>query len=132
MRNTVGLKDFKNKIKGGGIKHFIRELRYELKFAWQRVWKGYDDTFWWSMDTVFIELYYHLFNDMVKSSMSHPHELTYMEWNNILKEMRDLLAGAHWEDKDYNTWDEIDFDKVKASKDEFFKVFSKYFYDLWD
>lgn len=41
----LGLKDFfissrKEKTK---IRHFLRELRWELKYAWRRAWRGYDD-----------------------------------------------------------------------------------------
>ena len=43
--NDLGLKDFfissrKEKI---SLRHFFRELRWELKYAWRRVWIGYDD-----------------------------------------------------------------------------------------
>ena len=41
----LGLKDFfvssrKEKIK---LRHFFRELRWELRYAWRRAWIGYDD-----------------------------------------------------------------------------------------
>lgn len=41
----LGLKDFfvssrKRKIR---LRHFFRELRWELRYAWRRAWKGYDD-----------------------------------------------------------------------------------------
>ena len=40
----LGLKDFfvssrKEKIR---LRHFFRELRWELKYAWCRAWRGYD------------------------------------------------------------------------------------------
>lgn len=43
--NDLGLKDFfvssrKEKIK---LRRFFKELRWELKYAWRRAWRGYDD-----------------------------------------------------------------------------------------
>ena len=43
--NDLGLKDFfissrKEKIK---LRHFFRELHWELRYAWRRAWRGYDD-----------------------------------------------------------------------------------------
>ena len=43
--NDLGLKDFfvsskKEKIK---LRRFFRELHWELRYAWSRVWRGYDD-----------------------------------------------------------------------------------------
>ena len=43
--DDLGLKDFfvssiKEKIK---LRHFFRELHWELRYAWRRAWIGYDD-----------------------------------------------------------------------------------------
>ena len=43
--SDLGLKDFfvssrKEKIR---LRHFFRELRWELRYAWRRAWIGYDD-----------------------------------------------------------------------------------------
>lgn len=43
--NDLGLKDFfvssrKEKIK---LRRFFKELRWELKYAWRRAWRGYND-----------------------------------------------------------------------------------------
>lgn len=55
MDNFIGLKGFKEKYKGCGpiykIKHLIRELRY----AWQRAWRGFDDSDIYSMNDNFRE-----------------------------------------------------------------------------
>ena len=42
---TLGLKDFFVHIKTNktNIKCFVRELRWQVKYAWRRAWYGYDD-----------------------------------------------------------------------------------------
>ena len=41
----LGLKDFfvSSVKKKPRLRHFFRELRWELRYAWRRAWRGYDD-----------------------------------------------------------------------------------------
>ena len=41
----LGLKDFfiSSRKEKTNIRHFLRELHWELKYAWRRAWFGYDD-----------------------------------------------------------------------------------------
>ena len=43
--NDLGLKDFfvSSKKEKPKLRYFLRQLRWELKYAWRRVWIGYDD-----------------------------------------------------------------------------------------
>lgn len=40
--NKIGLKYFWQNHKGSSIKHKLKQLRWELRYAFQRAWKGYD------------------------------------------------------------------------------------------
>lgn len=56
------------------------------------------------------------------------------DWENIIKHMIDLLDYIEENEFDYNTpfqSDYIEEMRVKA-KDEFFDLYSKWFFDLWD
>lgn len=133
MKEEIGLKHFKDKVKGCRLGLVFKELRYELKLAWQRAWRGYDDIFCWNMDSVFVEVFYKLLDNLIKNGMSHPYQMTPEEWNNTLIEMRDLLFEAdYWGREDYFELTPGDWKEIEQSKDKFFELFSKYFYDLWD
>lgn len=43
--NDLGLKDFfiSSIQRKPRLRHFLRELRWELRYAWSRAWIGYDD-----------------------------------------------------------------------------------------
>lgn len=103
----------------------IREIRQELKWAWQRAWKGYDDSFWWGMDENFTVLYKELLKELRNNLYSHPNTMTFEEWEQILDEMICLLDNMSWSmSNEYEI-------KIK-NKNRFFELFSKHFYDLWD
>jgi hypothetical protein len=51
-------------------------------------------------------------------------------YNNILNEMIELLDKM--DEDNYLTYDSTSLEAMNAAKDKFFKLFSKYFYTLWD
>lgn len=104
----------------------LKEFKKELGYAYQRVWKGYDDTYWYSMDMVFIELYRELFTEWRQGLNSYPHNMTLEEWEDTLDHMATLLYNMSLPDNPEN------FSTAEHSKNKFFYLFSKHFYDLWD
>lgn len=54
---TIGLRDYLKSKKASSLKHRIKNLRYELKYAWQRAWYGYDCMDWIEMFACFTERY---------------------------------------------------------------------------
>lgn len=55
------------------------------------------------------------------------------EWKNELDKMLALLDDMDEDNPKYETMDGKDsFDHMIKAKDEFFALFSKYFFDLWD
>ncbi len=111
---------------GGNLKCRLGTIKQELNYAWQRAWKGYDDRFWWDMNDAFISLYTKLFKDFRDNMNSHPHNIGYIEWGNILDKMVNLLEQI------VSLEDNCEYGKAVEKKNEFFKLFSEYFYDLWD
>lgn len=61
--NNLGLKDFWKTYKGCGIRYKIGHLFRELKYAFQRAWRGYDDSEVWSIDESFRVRMIHILSD---------------------------------------------------------------------
>lgn len=61
--NNLGLKDFWKTYKGCGIRYKIGHLFRELKYAFQRAWRGYDDSEAWSIDESFRVRMIHILSD---------------------------------------------------------------------
>ena len=122
----LGIQGFFKDTKGMGFIPRLKEFKKELGYAYQRVWKGYDDTYWYSMDMVFIELYRELFTEWRQGLNSYPHNMTLEEWEDTLDHMATLLYNMSLPDNPEN------FSTAEHSKNKFFYLFSKHFYDLWD
>jgi len=121
----IGLKYFLINKEGGSIRYKLREFIRELNFAWQRAWKGYDDSFWWSIDYTFITLHKQLFKEWRANIHSRPCNMTSDEWEAILDSMIGYLDVM-----DNDLWDK--HDETIIAKDKFFELFSEHFYNLWD
>lgn len=122
-----GLKNFRKVIEGAGMRYSIRELGHQIRYAWQRAWRGYDDTQWWGMDYSFISLYESLLTELKTNLHGHPVNLTPEEWEDILNTMVELLKEMKDEDSLIDN-----YEHEEEIKDEFFRLFSLHFYDLWD
>ena len=120
----------------------IKNLYYQVKYGFQRMFRGYDDTELFNMDMTFIDRYLKILKDFRKNHCGYPPSITNEQWDDILDEMikhlslmtednveTELKKGMPDSFKpDYKTVNEI----TNRHKDEFFKLFSKWFYNLWD
>ena len=90
----------------------------------------------------FTERYSKILNDYRKNHWGYPYKVSSDEWDNIIDEM---IYHLHYMDEDNvenelckdvpenwtPTWKTVN-EIMERHKDEFFKLFSKYFFDLWD
>ena len=120
----------------------IKNLYYQVKYGFQRMFRGYDDTEVFNMDMTFIDRYLKILKDFRKNHCGYPPSITNEQWDDILDEMikhLSLMTEDNIEtelkkgmpnsfEPDYKTVNEI----IDRHKDEFFKLFSKWFYNLWD
>ena len=120
----------------------IKNLYYQVKYGFQRMFRGYDDTEVFNADLTFIDRYLKILKDFRKNHYGYPLSITNEQWDDILDEMikhlslmtednvkTELKKGMPDSFKpDYKTVSEI----MDRHKDEFFKLFSKWFYNLWD
>lgn len=124
------------------IKWKIRNAYWECRYGFERMFKGYD-----SMDTFeifykFIKKYKNVLAEFRNNHWGHPANLTEEEWNNILDSM---LYHLYYMEED-NVIKELEKDVpdnwsvslktinevMEKHKNGFFKLFSEYFYNLWD
>lgn len=128
--------------------HFCR-LKYEVKkvvqivrYGFQRMFKGYDNVDVFDTFYQFSKRYHKIFVELRNSSCSHPCNMTEEEWDNILNRM---ITHLYYMDET-NVVDKLENDSPKGlspsynaihnvmnkHKEEFFKLFSEHFYNLWD
>ena len=166
---NLGLKDFfvnsrKEKIRP---RHFLKKLRWELKYAWHRVWFGYDDVDFFECFEMFRRRMIKILEDFIKhgngllnlpQESEHYNELSkkfpgYLDEENTKLIYQTMIFHLQMMDEDYvekklygnNIYDndyEIgcrsieDYKKISSvmqqNKDAFMKLFSLFYYDLWD
>lgn len=168
--NDLGLKDFfissrKEKIK---LRRFFKELRWELKYAWRRAWRGYDDADIFECFEMFRRRMIRILEDFINNGnglLNLPRESEHYE--ELLKRFPDrnfdddntkliyqtMIYHLQMMDEDYvekilygnNVYDDDyeigcrsrkDIKKINSvmrqNKNAFMKLFSLFYYDLWD
>ena len=120
------------------IKFVIRDFYWRLLKRRQRFIRGYacDDV--WNINTWFIETLEPMLRHLQKNHCGFPGEYTDEEWTTRIGKMADLLHHMdEWNvikelyDGDYMKMKEI-YETMDKNKNEFFEMFSKDFYALWD
>ena len=166
----LGLKDFfvSSRKEKNRLRHFFRELRWELKYAWRRAWFGYDDVDMFECFEMFRRRMIRILEDFIKYGhglLNLPQESK--DYNELLKNFPEgyfddentkliyqtMIFHLHMMDEDYvekilygnNVYDEdyqigcrsIEDHKriysvMRQNKNAFMKLFSLFYYDLWD
>lgn len=125
-------------------KWWIREAYWEVRYGFQRMFKGYDSVDTFETFDKFIERYTKILTEYRKKHWGIPMEFieSEEEWDNVIDEM---LYHLHYMDEE-TVIDELEKDVpddwdvshitvhevLDKHKNAFFNLFSKYFYDLWD
>jgi len=159
---ALGLKGSWKETKGWKLTHRLRELKWDLKYAWQRAWRGWDSRDMFNMDTSFIdrqkeilkryrEVHSGLFNvpveyrdkfsqdyfedddtDMIIDTMIFHLEMMNEDY------VKKLLYGKNVYDNYYD-WKNYTIEKTKRissivnqNKEAFMKLFNIFFWQLWD
>lgn len=120
----------------------ITETYWEVRYGFERMFKGYDSVDTFETFAKFIERYTKILTEYRKTHIGYVGTMTAEEWDNTIDEM---LYHLHYMDEQTVT-EELEKDvpedwSVSAKtvdqimekyKNEFFKLFSKYFFSLWD
>lgn len=158
---NIGLKGAWKRTKGCKLRHRISELYWDIRYAWQRVWDGYDNRDIFAMYDNFIERYKAILKDYKKCHyglFNIPNEYKDVfnkdyfdenETNTIIDTMifhleminedyvEKLLYGKNVYDDDYDVsgyhkrCNQI-YTIMDQNKNAFMKLFSTFFWQLWD
>ena len=124
------------------LKYEIKNVIWNIRYGFQRMFKGYDNVDVFDMFYQFNKRYHKIFIELKKDKCSHPCNMTKEEWDNILDKM---ITNLYYMDET-NVVNKLEEDApegfspsyvaiytvMNRHKDEFFKMFSEYFYNLWD
>ena len=168
--NDLGLKDFfvSSKKEKPKLRYFLRQLRWELKYAWRRVWIGYDDVDFFECFEMFRRRMIRILEDFINhgngllnlpQESGHYKELLkkfpegYFDEENTKLIYQAMIFHLQMMDEDYvekilygnNVHDDdYEFDcrsiedykriysVMRQNKNAFMKLFSLFYYDLWD
>lgn len=123
-------------------KWWLKETYWEVRYGFERMFKGYDSVDTFETFAKFIERYTKILTEYRKTHIGYVWDMSEEEWDNIIDEM---LYHLHYMDEEtvaaelekdvpdnWNVSAKTVSDILDKHKDEFFKLFSKYFYNLWD
>jgi len=130
----------------------LKDIGREIKWAYQRVVRGWDDTAVWSVDQWLDEMMPDILNTLKLDKHGTPnsiftknemdengnvseenHKKAHERWNNELDKMiAGFIASKKLRDLDYNWRDKVEEQAVKKVFDEGMQSFVKYYHSLWD
>lgn len=146
-----GLRAYSDRVKGAGLRWRLTELYWQLRYAWQRAWYGYDDTDVFELSFNFVARMPVLLREFKENNIAlfpdleHPGEsLTEAETDAIIDQLIFYFENCS-EDHVYkrlygvNYWEEeFDFEKHKAAAAEqnacwekAMELFAKWSMCLW-
>ena len=108
------------------LKHKLWRLRRSIKFFFQRLFRGFDDSIAWNFDYEFGKWAYPRFKRFREMHHGYPHNTTSEEWESILEDIEhafSLIAN-----EGYFDLGEEEADQVSKG----LKLFVKWFDYLWD
>jgi len=101
----------------------VRELKYQIKWAWQRLFRGYDDRVWWNLNSYLCKML-PVWLRKIKTGHLHPADLTEEAWEAMLEEMADGFEEGYYL-MDIGDGDAEKFERAM-------KLFIERIFDLWD
>lgn len=141
------LKNFNENTKGMSVIYKTKSFMWALKYAWQRAWRGYDDTEVFGLNDAFIERMLPIIKDFRENNVALFYDnekeriMTETETNRIVDQMLYFLINS-----DENVWlgsgldprYKEDFEKIqeigktaRSNQQSFLEMFVKYFSQLW-
>lgn len=116
------------------IPRWLRDARFEIKSAWQRLTRGFDGRMWWSHYYTHSEMMVAVLDEYIKHHIGHPSHMESSEWEKILVDIRDGFQ-AILEIEDKLPWGDDSSDEYKALDEKFrngMALYTKHYRNLWD
>lgn len=120
----------------------IKEAYWEVRYGFERMFKGYDSVDTFETFAKFIERYTKILTEYRKTHIGYVGTMTEEEWDGVIDEMLYHLKYMDEETvteelekdvpDDWNASAIAVYEVMDRHKDAFFKLFSEYFYNLWD
>lgn len=111
----------------------IKYIPLYFKLIHHLIKYGYDEYATWETFNWFIDTMKSILTSYRKKHWGCPWDMDEEEWDGIIDKMIALLddmdeCNPKYDEEEYNK----QYEKMSVAKDEFFKLFSEYFYNLWD
>ena len=100
-------------------------IRRRIKFCYQRLTRGFDDSELWSLDVTIAEFILPRLRVFRDYHNGYPHELDSNQWDSTIATM--VEAFEHVVSDDYYS-----LENYKEKVEPGLKLFAKYFCNLWD
>ena len=115
----------------------LKNIPLYFKLIHHLMKKGYDEYATWETFYWFIDTMKPILQDYKKTMQGYPANMTEEEWNKIIDRMIELLDLMDENNKKYLAEEYRKYPlkgdtEREIAKNEFFKLFSEYFYNLWD
>ena len=124
------------------LKHIIRDAYWEVRYGFQRMFKGYDAVDTFETFAKFVERYEKILKCYKEHHHGYPSNLTEKEWEKVIDDMlyHIYYMSEHNVEKelcrnmpeDWTPSAGVVYEIMERHKNNFFELFSKYFYNLWD
>lgn len=99
-------------------------MKNEIKWAWQRVTRGYDDRLFWDVDAYLSPIIRDGLTYLRENGHGYPSDISLKKWNKALDTM---ILGFSEEPVDMKL-----FKKHYQNKQKALALFAAYYNNLWD
>lgn len=144
----LGLKSFKTQFPRYRILKNFCSLLTEIKYAWQRAWRGYDDIALWNMNDFLDIILYEFIRFYKNDGVGYPmfyndSKKSEMKWDQILDTLWDKLKfinvdpwDAYYTDEDYgkeHVNHVLEIERLQSiARREVYAILSIYIDCFWD
>ena len=121
------------------VPRFFRNVRNEIVWAWQRVFRGFDDRWYWGLYNQLEWIIPKVIRWMKKNHHGCPSNLydktrkrnQCWKWTEILEKIAQGFEASEKIDREV-LWKGKRYEKLNKKRKEGMKLFSKFFRSLWD
>ena len=110
------------------IINFIKDFIREIKFAFQRAFRGFDDSAYWSLDFYLTKTIIPVLEFYRDEGSGHPVSLTEKQWKSKLNKMIKAFSLI----KEENNRAEVLTKKELEAINKGLKEFADYYRNLWN
>ena len=114
------------------ISNKIENAYLEAKWGLQRMFRGYDDTAFWGLDSYITEIAIPVLKWYLENKSGTPVDLTEKEWKEKMEKMLLAFQTLHNEDYMLEDWDTLSYEESSKRVREGLQEFANYFTALWD